>query len=154
MVKIHIGKPLFEYSEITKYIYIGTNQCCQSHFNMTLLKKGVKADVSLEEIRVDQPFGVEYYLWLPTKDGKAPRFNQLLVGAIFIKNLVGNKIKVYVHCEHGHGRAPTLVAAYFILNGYSVKNSIDLIKKKRPTIHMNKHQILSLEKFEKKIKKK
>ncbi len=140
---------IFEYSRITKFIYIGTNQCCQTHFNKTLLKEGVKADISLEEKRLDQPFGVDCYLWLPTKDHKAPSFEQLIVGANFIKQLVDNKIKAYIHCEHGHGRAPTLVAAYFILNGRNVKNSIKLIKKKRAAIHINKHQLKSLEIFEK-----
>lgn len=65
----------FEHSKITKYIYIGTNMCCQqTYFNKNLLKKGIKADISLEEVKIDQPFGVKFYLWLPTKDHKAPTF--------------------------------------------------------------------------------
>ena len=151
--KIHSGKLIFEYSKITEYIYIGTNQCCQHHFNKSLIKKGVKADISLEEKKLDQPFGVRYFLWLPTKDHKAPTFKQLLIGANFIKQLVENKIKVYIHCEHGHARAPILVAAYFILKGKNTNNTLELIKKKRPNIHLNKYQIKALEEFNKKIKR-
>lgn len=148
---IHPKKPIFEYSKITEYIYIGTNQCCNPHFEKSLIKQGVKADISLEEKRLDRPFGVDYYLWLPTKDRKAPTFKQLLIGANFIKHAVYNKIKVYVHCEHGHARAPTLVAAYFILEGKDVRKALELIKKKRPIIHPNKFQIKALENFKRKV---
>jgi protein-tyrosine phosphatase len=117
------------------------------------LKKGIKADISLEEKRLDQPFGVNYYLWLPTKDGRAPSFKQLLIGANFIKQLISNKIKVYVHCEHGHGRSSTLVAAYFILEGKSVDEAIGLIKKNRHGIHLSEYQIKALKIFESKIRK-
>ncbi len=48
----------FEYSKITEYIYIGTNQCCQMHFKKSLLKKGVNADISLEKENLDTPYGV------------------------------------------------------------------------------------------------
>ncbi len=144
---IHPKKPIFEYSKITEYIYIGTNQCCQQHFKKTLIKKGVRADISLEEIKLDKPFGVDYYLWLPTKDHEAPTFKQIIIGANFIKQLVDNNIKVYIHCEYGHARAPTLVAAYFILKGKSVNEALKLIKKKRPIIHPNKEQIKALLNF-------
>lgn len=148
---IHPKKPVFEYSKITEYIYIGTNQCCNPHFEESLIKQGVKADISLEEVRLDQPFGVDYYLWLPTKDHKAPTFKQLLIGANFIKQLVDNKVKVYVHCEHGHARAPTLIAAYFILEGKKVDEVLELIKTRRPIIHPNKSQVKALENFEERI---
>lgn len=147
---IHPKKPVFEYSKITEYIYIGTNQCCNPHFEKSLVKNGVKADISLEWERLDQPFGVNYYLWLPTKDHKAPTFKQLLIGANFIKQLVNNRIKLYIHCEHGHARAPILVAAYFILEGKSVNEAMELIKKRRPIIHPNKFQIKALENFKSK----
>lgn len=144
----HYNLSIFEYNKITKYIFIGTNQCCRVHFNRNLVKKGVKADLSLEENKIDNPFGVEYFLWLPTKDHHAPTLNQLLVGVNFIEQLVKRNIKVYVHCKKGRGRAPTLVAAYFIKKGMSIDKAIYLIKNKRKTIHLNKHQIKALKKFE------
>lgn len=153
MIK-HPKKPIFEFNEITNYIYIGTNQCCTIHFNNKLLKKGVKADISLEKKRLDQPFGVNYYLWLPTSDHKAPTLNQLFLGVSFIKNLVDKKIPVYVHCTNGHGRAPVLVAAYFVLEGKTIEQAINLIKKKRPSIHPNKFQLNKLKSFELALKNK
>lgn len=141
-------KPLvFEYSKINDYVYIGTNQCCQIGFNKKLVKEKIKADVSLEAELIDSPYGVEYYLWIPVKDHHSPTQKQLEIGVNFIDNLVKDKIKVFVHCQRGHGRSPTLVAAYFVSKGKGVKEAIEMIKKKRPGIHPNKLQINALKKF-------
>ncbi len=139
----------FEYSHITKYIYLGTNMCCQTHFDKSLLKKGLKADLSLEEKKLDHPFGVDYYLWLPTKDHQAPSLSQLALGVHFLQDLQQQKVKCYVHCERGHGRAPTLVAAFLIAEGSSINQALSLIKKKRPSIHPNSQQRALLRQWEK-----
>ena len=60
--------------------------------------------------------------------------------------------KVYVHCQNGHGRAPTLVAAYFIKQGKQVEDAVNLIKDKRPAIHLEEVQKQALEEFSKRIK--
>ncbi len=137
----------FEYSAITPSIYIGTNMCCQTHFASSLLKKGINADISLEEKKLDNPFGVAYYLWLPTKDHTPLHRKQLEVGVDFLQSLMKNNIKVYVHCQRGHGRAPSLVAAYLISTGRSVAEAIQFIKQRRPSIHLDKTQAASLRKF-------
>ncbi|MEK6848405.1 MAG: dual specificity protein phosphatase family protein, partial [Nanoarchaeota archaeon] len=140
-----------EYSKITDNIYIGTNQCCKSHFDKSLLKKGIEADISLEKEKLDTPFGVKYFLWLPVKDHTAPTPTQLNVGAYAIKILLDNNTKVYVHCKRGHGRSPTLVAAYFILEGMTAREATKTVKQKR-NIHLRLSQIKALEKFERGIK--
>ena len=145
----HIISKGLEFSKITEYIYIGTNKCCTLGFSHLLLKAGIKADISLEEFRVDAPFGVDYYLWLPTKDHKAPTFKQLCIGVAAIDEMVKRKVKVYVHCQNGHGRAPTLAAAYFISKGMNIDEAIAFIKKRRPTIHPNKKQVKALFDFKK-----
>lgn len=137
----------FEYSQITDHIFIGTNQCCQPHFAKELLSKGIKADISLEEDRLDSPFGVDYYMWLPVVDHTPPSTKQLLIGATTLKNLVDNDIKVYVHCKRGHGRSPTLVSAYFILEGLSASQAIRRVREKRG-IHLRRTQIRALRDFE------
>lgn len=140
----------FEYNEITEYIYLGTNQCCQTHFAGSLLAKGITADISLEEERLDAPFGVDYFLWLPVADKNPPTPTQLLIGARTLKNLVDNKIKVYVHCKWGHGRSPTLVSAYFILEGLKDSQAIKRVRHKRE-IHLKLPQISALKEFEKMV---
>jgi len=146
MIK-HSRELIFEYSRITPQIYIGTNQCCKTHFDRALINKGIHADISLEEKRLDAPFGVKYYLWLPVKDHYAPTKKQFRAGIAFLDKLIDQGEKIYIHCEHGHGRAPTFVAAYFIYKGMEVDGAIRYIKKKRPSIHINKRQREALKKF-------
>ena len=139
---IHTHVP---YSKVTDYIYIGTNECCLKRvFVKKLLKEGIKADISLEEIRIDAPFGVESYLWLPVKDHTAPSPLQFKVGIAALNELVKAKKKVYIHCEKGHGRAPTLVAGYFISQGMTHNEAIDFIRVSRPGIWIHPNQRAAL----------
>lgn len=139
----------FDYSKITEHIFLGTNFCCKVHFNEDLLKKGITADISLEEENSENPFGVKYFLWLPTKNYHAPTQQQLLLGAVTIDLLAETGAKVYVHCKNGHGRAPTLVAAYFVSLGKTVNEAINLVKNKRPEVHLTGEQLEALKLFEK-----
>lgn len=136
-----------EYSQINPYIYIGTNFCCQRHFDKSLLKKGITADISLEEIRIDSPFGVMCYLWLPVKDHYPPTRYQFLIGVSCIDTAIKTKNKLYIHCKNGHGRAPTLVAAYFISQGMSVNEAVAFLKSKRAGVHIRPAQLNALKKF-------
>lgn len=147
--RIYIPHPKhvpFEYSQITEHIHLGTNQCCQTHFEESLLRVGIRADISLEQERLDTPFGVDFFLWLPVADHEPPSQEQLLIGARNIKDLVDNNVKVYVHCKRGHGRSPTLVAAYFILEGLSASEAIRRVRDKR-RIHLTMSQIRALKDF-------
>jgi len=148
---MHPGAPKFEYNQITDNIFIGTNQCCQKHFDQDLLENGVTADISLEGERIDSPEGVNYFVWLPTEDHTPPTMNQLYIGVENIKKFVDLEIKIYVHCKNGHGRAPTLVAAYFISQGKDVDVAIEAIRDKRPTIHIEDSQIERLKEFRKEL---
>jgi hypothetical protein len=142
--------PLLDFSKITPLIYIGTNACCSVHFEERLLQKGIRADISLEKGRVDLPLGADYYLWLPTIDHTAPSVDKLELGVSTLQFLASKKIPVYVHCKNGHGRAPTLVAAYFIATKkMPADEAIALIKEKRPGVHIEPAQRKALQKFEK-----
>lgn len=140
----------FEYNHIIDGIYIGTNQCCQTHFDEKLKKEGVTADISLEEDRLDAPFGVEFYVWIPVKNHEAPSKDQLEFGVSVLEKLVAMGKKVYVHCKNGHGRAPTLVGAYIITKGKSPAEAEALMKSKRSSMHLEKVQRRALEDFNKK----
>ncbi len=136
-----------EYNYITDGIYIGTNQCCQAHFDEKLKQEGIEADISLEEEHVDAPFGVQFYVWIPVKDYSAPTLEQLNFGVAILEKLILLKKKSYVHCKNGHGRAPTLVAAYLIKQGKSPEEAINFIKIKRPSIHFQDSQKEILTRF-------
>jgi protein-tyrosine phosphatase len=136
-----------DFDYIVDGIYIGTNQCCQTHFDENLIKGGVSADVSLEEERIDAPFGVEFYVWIPVKNHMPPTPEQLEFGVSVLEKLVSMGKKVYVHCKNGHGRAPTLVAAYLIKKGKSPIEAEAFIKSKRPSMHLEEVQREALQNF-------
>lgn len=141
------GRKGFDYSQMTDEIIIGTNMCCQYGFSHELLSKGVRADISLEEEKTDTPTGVDYYLWLPTKDHMAPTPDAMALGVQTLEFLAERKIKTYIHCKNGHGRAPTLYAAYLIKMGMSVEAAIKRIAQARPSVHVRDAQIAALKKF-------
>ena len=147
-------KKHLEYDQIERYIYIGTTICCQYHFKK-LLKLDIVADIDLEKEKMDKPSGVKSFLWLPTIDFTPPSQIQLDIGVNFIDNLVRNKMRCYVHCNAGHGRAPTLVAAYYIFSrGLTPSQAIRRIKKKRNKAHPNKKQVAALSRYAKRVSKK
>jgi len=138
--------PAFEYSEITDQVFIGTNSCCQTHFEGSLLKMGVTVDISLEGEHVDRPGGVEAYLWLPTPDHHAPEIGKTLIGIAALERALDEEKKVYIHCRNGHGRAPTFFAAYLIRkNGMTPEEAVAFIKEKRPAVHLEKSQLAFLD---------
>lgn len=123
-------------------------QCCLDDFKKELLTKGVKADISLELETLDAPYGVEYFLWIPTRDHTAPSQRSLRLGVRFLHTLKLLKVPAYVHCKRGHGRAPTLVAAFLIDKGMSLSEAVAFIKKRRPGIHLGKKHLSALKRFE------
>lgn len=134
--------PAFEYSEITDQVSIGTNSCCQTHFEESLLSRGVTVDISLEGEHLDMPQGVEVFLWLPTPDHHAPDRDKTLMGIAALRRALDQGKKVYIHCRNGHGRAPTFFAAYLVLEeGMSPDEALSLIKGKRPSVHLEDAQM-------------
>jgi protein-tyrosine phosphatase len=134
-------------SEVTPQLYLGTNQCCREHFKVLLIERGVLHDISLEGEEIDAPFGVETFLWLPTSDHTSPTQMDLRLGVGYLSNVIAMNGKVYVHCKNGHGRAPTLVAAWFISQGKSVDEAVELVRQKRVEIHIEPTQMEALRIF-------
>lgn len=136
-------------------MYIQLTMLDKKQIKKELLQKGITADISLEGERVDAPFGVEFFSWIPVVEHTPPTQDQLRMGVSVLDNLVKMHKKVYVHCEHGHGRAPTLVSAYIITQGMSADEALSFIKSKRSSIHLEESQTDALKEFEKsKIKDK
>ena len=148
----HLFKNKLDYNYIADGIFIGTNQCCQMHFDGLLLKNGISADISLEKDRVDAPFGVDFFIWIPTEDHTAPTPDQLEFGVSVLEKIVAIGKKVYVHCKNGHGRASTLVAAYLIKKGKTLEEAIAFIKLKRSSVHLGETQKQALREFAQSLK--
>lgn len=145
---MHEDHPQFDFSQITEHLFLGTNLCClsKSHIQI-LLDIGITAEIDLEKEKQDPVPQVPIYLWLPTEDKTSPSTEQFKAGVSLIEQMVKLGKKVYVHCKNGHGRSPTLVAAYLISQGQTMNDSIEVIKKARPEAHLEKVQIEELIKY-------
>lgn len=126
------------YNYIQDNIYIGNNQCCHVMLDVLLKKEDIYADLSLEEDVIDQPVGVSAFLWLPVVDHTPPSKEQILIGVEFIQSIVSNNKKIYVHCKNGHGRAPTVVIAYYIIKkGMTFEEAFSIVIGQRPVMHLD-----------------
>lgn len=137
---------LIEFSQITPNIFLGTNLCCAVHADK-LKAIHVSIDINLEVERPEEPPEIESYLWLPVVDGQAPSLYQVSIGVAAMKNTINQGKNVYVHCKNGHGRSPTLVIAYLISMGMIQEEAFQLVKSKRPEIHLHEVQIETLRQF-------
>lgn len=131
-----------EFSQVDDQVFIGTNACCLDHFKAGLLDLGVTCDISLEGEMLDKPYGVDCFLWLPTADHTAPSLTNVGIGVEALDKMLKLGLKVYIHCKNGHGRAPTLYAAYLILkHGLSLEDAIARIAAKRKEVHLEEIQM-------------
>lgn len=131
----------FNYDFIIDGIYIGSNQCCSVHLSKLLTNEGIDVNISLEEDRLDQPFGVISYAWIPIIDMDVPTIEQLEYGIKTLEHFVTSGHKIFVHCKNGHGRSSTLVTAYLMQSkDISFEEAFGLIKKGREHAHMNEKQ--------------
>lgn len=135
------------YSQVTDQIFVGTNACCKTHFDTVLLHLGISADISLESENIDAPWGIKYFLWLPTVDHTAPTMEALALGVQMLRFCIDRGMKIYIHCKNGHGRAPTLLAAYFVSQGMSVEKAVKMIQKQRREIHIEPVQLARIKQF-------
>ncbi len=148
---------VFDYSKVSENVFIGSDLCqagvCLLHGEeFKSLEVSIELNLSAEANEVP-PKEVESYIWLPVDDGQAPTESQLNLGSAIIKEAVDNGKKVYVHCKNGHGRSPTMVAAYLIrFEKLSLEAALNLIKEKRPESHIEEIQIKALGEFSNKWK--
>jgi len=141
-----------DYSKITNHIYVGSNLCkgnsCPIH-SKEFEELNICVEINLDDERKEiPPDEIEGYFWMPVVDGYAPDLIQLEMGTAIIDAAVRAKRNVYVHCRNGHGRSPTMVAAYLIrYKDMDVERAVSLVKQKRPEIHIEESQREALEEY-------
>lgn len=129
------------YNRIDDLTYAGNNMCCQTHFEMELLSKGITADISLEAERLDNPQGVKYFFWFPWIEDTAPNLELINLALDVLEGLARRNIKTYIHCKNGHGRTTTFLTAYFMRkNGINADESLKIVTGRRPSAHINNIQ--------------
>jgi dual specificity MAP kinase phosphatase len=135
------------YCRVTPQIYVGAQIGAAG--KRRLLARGFTASVNLRREFDDAAHGLALaqYCYLPTDDEYAPTLTQLETGVAFIRSVLENGGKVYIHCHGGIGRAPTLAAAYFMRQGYSLEAALALIRTVRPFIRPTPEQLEQLKRF-------
>ena len=144
---------IFDYSQITNQIFVGSDFCkggvCLIH-EEEFKKLGVNVEINLSEEDNELPpkTGISSYTWLPVPDGGAPTQEQLSIGVGIIESVVNSGLKIYIHCRNGHARSPSLIAAYLVkYESMNLEEAYNLIKEKRPEVHIEESQTIALKEF-------
>lgn len=115
-----------------------------------LAARGVTAVINMRIEYDDERAGIapSRYLHLPTIDNTAPSLEHLKRGVDFIQEEVDKGGAVYVHCEAGVGRAPTMAAAYLSARGVPSERAWAYLRRKRPFIRPTRSQVRQVRRFE------
>lgn len=142
------GVPWLRFSRVTPHIYVGPQYRAAGKRKLEAL--GINAGVNLRIEFDDAAHGLafENYCYLPTVDDDAPAIEHLQEGVAFIGRVVAGGGRVYIHCAGGVGRAPTMAAAYFMSEGYTLDEALALIRRVRPFIKITPPQLAQLQRFE------
>lgn len=141
-----------DYSTITDQLFLGSDLCkmgvCLIH-GEEFKKLGITYEVNLSfENNELPPHDILGYLWLPVVDGHAPSLAQIDSGVAFIAAAISDNQKVYVHCRNGHGRGPTLAAAYLMKeHGLSPEKAEEEIQGNRSEVHLEETQKKRLQEY-------
>lgn len=112
---------------------------------------GITAVVDLRAERQDdaerlRALGIEY-LNLPAPDHFAPRQAQLAEGARWMQERVEAGGSVYVHCQHGVGRAPLQALCLLVARGESPDAAYRKLRAARWQATLNDRQLAALAEF-------
>lgn len=114
--------------------------------------EGITAVVSLTEDPLDdrtvKKSGLRY-LHLPVADYTPPTLEQVEEFVAFVREERERGGAVLAHCHAGVGRTGTMLAAYLVAEGESVRRAIETVRNLRPGSVETATQLALLQKFEK-----
>jgi protein-tyrosine phosphatase len=141
------GVPPLRFSEVTPQLYVGPQ--FDHKGKRHLENSGITAVVNLRVEYDDAAHGLtlQRYCHLPTIDDASISPEHLNQGADFIREVITEGGKVYIHCAGGIGRAPTMAAAYLISEGKTVDEAMEMIRRVRPFINPTAPQRVALQEF-------
>jgi len=142
------GVPILKYSQVTPDLFVGPQ--FRQRGKVFLEGQGIHACVNMRIEKDDAELGLalQQYLHLPTIDDAAPSIEHLNQGVAFIRKVIDDGGKVYIHCGAGVGRAPTMAAAYLIAQGYDLQSALSIIRLPRPFITITPPQMKCLATYE------
>lgn len=147
IVRLTVGASPERFSNISDYLHVGGQYLPRGW--RRLKNRGVNAVINMRSEFDDAQAGIApaQYLHLPTVDNTAPRLEDLREGVEFIERILKQGGEVYVHCEAGVGRAPTMAAAYLVSQGMKPTAAWDLLRDRRPFIRPTLQQVEQIEEF-------
>lgn len=142
-----VGMPIRRFSQITPRLFVGGR--FKRRGWAALESWGVSAVLSMRQYCDSESVavGLPRYLRLPTIDETAPTIEHLQEGVRFIGEELENGGKVYIHCASGVGRAPTMLAAYFVSQGLSPQQAWQKIRAVRPFVRPAAEQREQIDRF-------
>lgn len=135
------GHPIWRFGGITPQVLLGGQPARQLSKHLSAM--GVTGVVNMrheydyKDQFADAPLR---YLHLPTIDNTAPTLEHLEEGVEFIQRELAKGGKVYIHCQEGLGRGPTMAAAYLVSEGMTPDEAWAKIRTVRPFIRPNTAQ--------------
>lgn len=146
-----IGRQLYGFSppniaEVQPGLFVGGQHFKRGLKQMRAL--GITAVVNLRREADDAQRGValDAYLHVPVTDDAPPSPEDFRRGAAFITQQRQQGRSVYIHCASGVGRAPTMAAAYLMLEqGLSLDEALATIRRVRPFIRITPPQEAALQ---------
>ena len=141
------------FDQITDSLFVGSRFYPSDWF--ILADHRITVDVNLMAEAEDRFVGStpQMYFWLPTPDYFGPGVEAIRIGAFFITNMIKSNHKVYLHCNMGIGRAPTVAIGYMMLQGLSLDAATAYVKEKRPVTKLSGAQVEQLQEFARMIKR-
>ena len=141
------GAPIRRLSQLTPQLHVGGQYRRRGW--PRLVARGVTAVVDLRIEFDDNDAGIapQRYLYLATVDDTPPSLEHLRAGINFIVDEMARGGAVYVHCGSGVGRAPTMVAAYFVSTGLTPEQAWARVRETRPFVRPKPEQVAQVERF-------
>lgn len=134
--------PSLRYSHVAPGIYLG-GKVTPRTFKI-FRNWGITGIVSMRTTKPPTtPDDIET-LWLPTRDWTPPSLADFRKGVEFIKKQLDKNGAVYIHCQLGEGRGPSMAAAWLVTKGFTVEEAVELITKYRPMVRPNAKQLKRL----------
>lgn len=147
ITRLTFGASPERFSKITDGLHVGGQYLARGWHRLE--GRGVNAVINMRIEFDDEEAGIapEQYLHLPTVDNTAPKLEDLKKGVEFIEKVLRRDGEVYVHCEAGVGRAPTMAAAYLVSQGMKPTAAWDLLRDRRPFIRPTLPQVERIDEF-------
>lgn len=151
VTRLTTGASPRRWSEITPQLHVGGQYLGRGW--RLLEQRGVTGVVNMRSEFDDRAAGIApaRYLYLPTIDNRAPTFAHLQAGVAFIENELAAGGRVYIHCEAGVGRAPTMAAAFLTSRGATPTEAWSLIRSQRPIIRPTLPQVKQVARFSQRV---